>query len=120
MADISLDEVLNKIKEIEERQSELAKAEAEARQSQEKKEERKASFYKNNIKGNHMADTDIKNIGAELLEKRNVTLSSTGNINTDSDLVKLVKADRRMLGKVKFYTGLDLTKHPSVCFDQLN
>ena len=107
MENVTLDEVLNKIKEIEERQSELAKAEAEARQSQEKKEERKASFYKNNIKGNYMADTDIKNIGAELLEKRNVTLSSTGNINTDSELVKLVKADRRMLGKVKFYTGRD-------------
>lgn len=107
MADISLNEVLEKIDSLEKRQSELAAAEAEARQSQEKKEERKASFYKNNIKGNHMADTDIKNIGAELLEKRNVTLSSTGNINTDSDLVKLVKADRRMLGKVKFYTGRD-------------
>ena len=90
MENVSLNDWLEKIDALEERQSELVKAEAEARQSQEKKEERKASFYKNNIKGNHMADTDIKNIGAELLEKRNVTLSSTGNINTDSDLVKLV------------------------------
>lgn len=105
--DYTLDDVLAKAKEIEVRQNEILKAEAEVREQKEKKEERNNSFYKNNIRGNSMENIEKRNVGAELLEKRAVVVGNTGKINQETDLVHLVKNKRDLLGKVRFYQGKD-------------
>lgn len=86
----------------------LAKREEEVRAREMDCAKREAALSDRNPA--HVAsEVETRDVGKELLQKRAVTLSSTGSVNTDSQLVKLVKNQRKVLGRCKFYYGRDMS-----------
>ena len=109
---VDYDALEKRVSEMEAKAKEIVERRNALKVATEVRSQRKDLFYntKLNIKGLNTMET--RNISAELLEKRAVTLSSTGSVIADSELVRLVKSSHKVLSNAKFYYGANGTIIP--------
>lgn len=109
---IDYEAIEKRVSAIETQAREIVERRNALKVANEVRSQREDLYYntKLNVKGLNTMET--RNISAELLEKRAVTLSSTGSVVADSELVKLVKSNHKVLSNVKFYYGANGTIIP--------
>ena len=103
---MNYEDLERRVQAIEVRAQKVVEKRNALKVAQEIRSNREQDYYNNNGKpSQRINNMETRNISQELLEKRAVTLSSTGTIVTDSELVRLVKNSHKVLNAVKFYYG---------------
>lgn len=102
---LTVEEVVAKASELEQRMNDLAAKEEEQRVAREKKEERNNSFYSNTNKGLFNMEYRENQLSTAMIEKRAVTLSGTGVTEVVPELIKLVGTKGVATQKARFFRG---------------